>query len=48
LARLDQLGLVWLTHGRPVTSITAAHATIATPKGGSVAFYRPQQTRPQD
>ena len=28
LARVDQLGLVWLTHGRPVTSITAESATI--------------------
>jgi hypothetical protein len=40
LARVDQLGLVWLTHGRPVTSITAESVTIATPRGGSVAFYR--------
>jgi hypothetical protein len=40
LTRIDQLGLVWLTHGRPVTSITAESATIATPSGGSVAFYR--------
>lgn len=40
LRRLDQLGLVWLTHGRPVTSITAESATIRTPRGGSVAFYR--------
>jgi hypothetical protein len=43
LARVDQLGLVWLTQGRPVTSITAESATIATPRGGSVAFYRPNQ-----
>ena len=42
LARVDQLGLVWLTHGRPVTSITAESATIATPRGGSLAFYRPR------
>jgi hypothetical protein len=41
LARLDQLGLVWLTHGRPVISISAEGATIATPRGGSVAVYRP-------
>jgi hypothetical protein len=41
LARVDQLGLVWLTHGRPVASISAESATIATPSGGSVAFYRP-------
>jgi hypothetical protein len=40
LARVDQLGLVWLTHGRRVTSITAESATMATPRGGSVAFYR--------
>jgi hypothetical protein len=40
--RVDQLGLVWLTHGRPVTSITAESATIATPGGGSLAFYRPR------
>jgi hypothetical protein len=40
LARVEQLGLVWLTHGRPVTSITAESATIATPSGGSLAFYR--------
>ena len=38
--RVDQLGLVWLTHGRPVTSITAESATIATPRGSSVVFYR--------
>jgi hypothetical protein len=40
LARVDQLGLVWLTQGRRVTSITAESATISTPRGGSVAFYR--------
>jgi hypothetical protein len=44
LARVDQLGLVWMTHGRPVTSITAGSATIATPSGGSLAFYRPRTT----
>ena len=43
LARIDQLGLIWLLHGRPVTAITADRATIATPSGGSVAFYRLQQ-----
>ena len=45
LARVDQLGLVWLTHGRPVTSITAERATIATTRGGSVAFYKPVPQR---
>jgi hypothetical protein len=40
LARFDQLGLIWLLRGRPVTSITAERATIATPSGGSVSFYR--------
>jgi hypothetical protein len=42
LAPVDQLGLVWLTHGKPVTSITAERATIATADGGAVAFYRPR------
>jgi hypothetical protein len=47
LARVDQLGLVWLTHGRPVTSITAESATIAMPRGRSLEFYRlrPRQER---
>ena len=45
LARVDRLGLVWLAHGRPVTSITAESATIATPGGGSLAFYRPRAHR---
>jgi hypothetical protein len=40
LARVGELGLVWLTRGRPVTSITAEKATIATPGGGALAFYR--------
>jgi hypothetical protein len=30
LARVDQLGLVWTLHGKPVSSITAERATIAT------------------
>jgi len=42
LARFDQLGLVWLTRGRPVTSITAESATIGTPSSGLVSFYRLQ------
>jgi hypothetical protein len=46
LARVDQLGLVWLTRGRPVTSITAESATIAMPRGGSVAFYRLRARQP--
>jgi hypothetical protein len=40
MARIDQLGLIWLMHSRPVTSITAESVTIATPSGGSVAFYK--------
>jgi hypothetical protein len=46
LARIDQLGLVWLMHGRPVTAIAAGNATIATPAGGSVTFYRLPETPP--
>jgi hypothetical protein len=42
LARVDGLGLVWLTHGRPVTALTAERATIATPTSGAVTFYRRQ------
>jgi hypothetical protein len=49
LARVDQLGLIWLTHGRPVTAITSERATIETRTGmtptgaamiGEVTFYR--------
>lgn len=39
-SRVDLLGLVWLTRGRPVTAITADTATIATSNGGALTFRR--------
>jgi hypothetical protein len=41
LARLDQLGLIWLLHGRPVTAVTAEAITIEMPAGNLLKFYRP-------
>jgi hypothetical protein len=39
-ARYDAMGLLPLLRGRRVTSITADRATIRTPSGGSLTYYR--------
>jgi hypothetical protein len=40
LSRLDTTGLIWLLHGRPVTTLTADAAVIATSDSGRLTFYR--------
>jgi hypothetical protein len=39
-ARYDAMGLVPLLHGRKVVSIAANRATIRTPSGGTLTYYR--------
>jgi hypothetical protein len=39
-ARDDALGAVPLLHGRKVMSITADRASIRTPSGGKLTYYR--------
>jgi hypothetical protein len=40
LSRYDRMGLVWLLRGKKVVALTAAAATIRTPTGGMLSFYR--------
>jgi hypothetical protein len=39
-ARFDCMGLVPLLHGRKVVSLAADRATIRTPSGGTLTYYR--------
>ena len=38
--RYDVMGLVPLLHGRKVVSLAADRATIRTPSGGTLTYYR--------
>jgi hypothetical protein len=40
MARHDAMGLVWLLRGRPVVAMTESTATIKSPTGGLVTYYR--------
>jgi hypothetical protein len=40
LARLDDLGLLWLLRGRPVIAVTSTYAIIRCPSGATLKFYR--------
>lgn len=40
LARVDELGLVWLTHGKPVIALTSDSAAIAASGGGKLHYYK--------
>jgi hypothetical protein len=40
LARLDDLGLIWLLRGRPVTVLTSTEAVILCHSGATLKFYR--------
>jgi hypothetical protein len=39
-ARYDCMGLVPMLHGRKVVSLVADRATISTPSGGTLTYYR--------
>jgi hypothetical protein len=40
LARLDDLGLLWILRGRPVVALTAKEAIIRCNSGATLKFYR--------
>jgi hypothetical protein len=40
LARLDDVGLIWLLRGRPVTVLTSTEAVILCHSGATLKFYR--------
>jgi hypothetical protein len=40
LARYDGMGLCWLLRGQRVKAITDRTATIGTPSGGTLTYYR--------
>ena len=44
LARLDDLGLIWLLRGRPIVELTSTEAVICCPSGATLKFYR--RTKP--
>jgi hypothetical protein len=43
LARLDNLGLIWLLRGRPIVALAATEAIILCPSGATLKFYRPTE-----
>ena len=48
LARLDDLGLIWLLRGRPVITLTKTGAIIRCPSGASVTYRRRTEPAPAD
>jgi hypothetical protein len=46
LARLDDMGLLWLLRGRPVVELTSMEAVIRCHSGATVKFYRPTEPVP--
>ena len=46
LSRLDETGLIWLLHGRPVIALTQTAATILAPSGASLMYHRRNQPAP--
>jgi hypothetical protein len=46
LARLDDLGLIWLLRGRPVIVLTSMEAVIRCPNGASLTYGRRTEAAP--
>jgi hypothetical protein len=40
LSRLDEMGLIWLLHGRPVIALTETVAAILAPSGANLTYRR--------
>jgi hypothetical protein len=48
LARVDDMGLLWLLRGRPVIAITSTDATIRCDSGATLKFYRRTERAPAE
>jgi hypothetical protein len=46
LARVDDMGLVWLLRGRPVIVLTSTEAIIRCPSGATLKFYKRAEAAP--